>query len=77
MAAMSVMGATLINSSMAPLSSKTGATSTSDPNAGQTANADPTASYKKITTADKAGAAILTMLVCIGMVVGMIWIVLE
>ena len=77
MAAMSVMGSTLINQGMVPLSQKTGANSKSDPNAGQTKTADPTADFKPITTGDKAGAAILTMIICIGMIGSMIWIVLE
>lgn len=77
MAAMSVMGATLMNSSMVPLSEKTGATSTSNPNAGQDKNEDPTATFKPVTTGDKAGAAILTILVCIGMAASMVWITLE
>ena len=77
MAAMSVIGATLIDNEMVPLSQKTGANSKSDPTAGQSKNTDPTASFKPITTGDKAGAAILTMIICIGMIGSMIWIVLE
>ena len=77
MAALSVMGATLINSGMAPLSKKTGATSSSDPNAGNNIDVAKPITFAPITTADKAGAAILTILVCVGLVGSMIWIVLE
>ncbi|ETN36848.1 uncharacterized protein HMPREF1541_07835 [Cyphellophora europaea CBS 101466] len=77
MAALSTIGTTLATSDMAPLSQKSGATSSSDPNAGQTKNEDPTEKQKPITTGDKAGAAILTIIVCVAMVGSMIWIVLE
>jgi mannan endo-1,6-alpha-mannosidase len=73
---MSVIGSTLIDASMVPLSTKTGATSKSDPNAGDDASKTPTP-LAPITTADKAGAAILTILVCVAMIGSMIWIVLE
>lgn len=62
---------------MAPLSQKTGATSTSNPSAGEENNNKGTVTFKPITTADKAGAAILTILVCVGLIGSMIWIVLE
>jgi mannan endo-1,6-alpha-mannosidase len=76
MAALSVMGTTLMTPQMAPLSQKTGATSQSDPNAGDTSTST-VVTFKPITTGDKAGAAILTILVCIAMVASMIWITLE
>lgn len=61
---------------MAPLSTKTGATSKGDPNAGASTGDQPI-TFSPVTTGDKAGAAILTILVCVGMVAGMVWIVLE
>ena len=76
MAALSTIGSTLIDGSMAPLSQKSGAKSESNPNAGQTQPGN-NLTLKPITTADKAGAAILTIIICIGMVGGMVWIVLE
>jgi mannan endo-1,6-alpha-mannosidase len=75
MAALSVMGANLIDQSMVPLSLRTGATSQSDPNAGSQAPSDPAATQKPITTADKAGAGILTFLVAVGAVGGSAWLI--
>jgi hypothetical protein len=76
MQALSVIGATQINSGIIPKSIATGGTSESDPNAGSDANASPAVTASKITTADKAGAGILTVL-CIFIVIGgSIWIIL-
>jgi len=76
MQALSVIGATQINSGIAPKSVKTGGTSKGDPDAGSDANASPSVTTSKITTADKAGAGILTVL-CIFIVIGgSIWIIL-
>lgn len=77
MAAMSVIGTTLINGQMVPLSEKTGATSSSNPGAGDDLNVHKPITFAPITTADKAGAAILTILVCVALVGSMVWIVLE
>lgn len=77
MAAMSVIGTTLMTDAMAPLSQKTGATSSSDPNAGANLNSPKPITFSPITTADKAGAAILTILVCVALVGSMVWIVIE
>ena len=74
MAAMSVIGANLMTSAMIPLSLRTGATSKSDPNAGSNTVTLPTGLNEKITTADKAGAAILTVLASILVVGGAVWI---
>jgi hypothetical protein len=76
MQALAVIGANLINPSMAPLNTRTGGTSKSDPNAGSDTDADPTKNQKPITTGDKAGAAILTILIIVGIVGGSIWIIL-
>lgn len=78
MSALAVIGATQITSAMVPLTANTGGTSKSDPNAGNDAPHNPEDEFKKhpITTADKAGAAILTLLV-IGAIVGLsVWIIL-
>ena len=74
MTALSVIGSNLITSQMAPFTAKTGGTSKSDPNAGST-EVSPDKS-KPITTADKAGAGILTILVIIGIVGGSICLIL-
>jgi mannan endo-1,6-alpha-mannosidase len=73
MSALAVVSANLLTPDMAPLSLETGAESTSNPNEGLTTT-DPI-NFEPITTADKAGAAILTILVCVTFVGGMIWIV--
>ncbi|KIW17659.1 hypothetical protein PV08_04854 [Exophiala spinifera] len=75
MAALSVMGSNLMTENMRPLTLRTGATSKSDPNAGVDAPSNPAATREPITTADKAGAGILTVLVICVMVGGSAWLV--
>ncbi|KAJ9603578.1 hypothetical protein H2200_011764 [Cladophialophora chaetospira] len=75
MAALSVIGSTLNKDILVPKSSNTGATSKGDPNAGSEAPASPTALRDKITTGDKAGAAILTLLAAAIVIGGAVWIV--
>ncbi len=76
MQALSVLGSTLITPAMAPLTARTGGTSKSDPNAGANTDADPTANRKPITTSDRAGAGILTLILIVGLVAGSIWLIL-
>ncbi|KAK5087235.1 hypothetical protein LTR05_004406 [Lithohypha guttulata] len=76
MAALSAIGATLNRQDLVPLTTNTGATSKSDPNAGSTAAKDPTTEHSPITTGDKAGAAIFTIAIVILAIGGAIWIVL-
>lgn len=76
MAALSIIGSTLNRQSIAPLSQNTGATSKSNPTAGQNAAKDTTTEHGPITTADKAGAAILTILTVALVVGGAVWLVL-
>lgn len=76
MQALSVIGATTMNAAIAPKTANTGGTSKSDPDAGTDSNAAPIPTQSTITTADKAGAAILTLL-CIGVIIGgSVWIIL-
>ena len=78
MSALAVIGATQITQDMMPLTAATGGSSKSDPNAGNDAPHNPEDEFKKnpITTADKAGAAVLTIFV-IGAIVGLsVWIIL-
>lgn len=78
MCALAVIGATQITSAMVPLTATTGGNSKSDPNAGNDAPHSPEDEFKKnpITGADRAGAAILTIMV-IGAVIGLsVWIIL-
>lgn len=78
MCALAVIGATQITSDMTPLTLTTGGNSTSNPDAGNDAPHNPEEEFARdpITTGDRAGAAILTILI-IGAVVGLcVWIVL-
>lgn len=78
MSALAVIGATQITSAMVPLTASTGGSSKSDPNAGNDAAHNPEDEFKKkpITGGDRAGAAILSILI-IGVIIGLsIWIVL-
>ncbi|RMZ86469.1 hypothetical protein DV736_g6305, partial [Chaetothyriales sp. CBS 134916] len=76
MSAGSVIMANLIEPSMAPLTLRTGATSQSDPNAGSSSGGElPTILTNTITTGDKAGAGILTVLSCIIFIGGAWWLV--
>lgn len=74
MSALSVVGAALATPDMAPLSQERGATSESDPNAGLTNNSP--LEFAPITAGDRAGAAILTIIICVSLVGTMIWIVI-
>lgn len=76
MCALSVVGANLITSQMTPLTQTTGGTSKSDPGAGSGSGPGPGQEAKTVTTGDKAGAGILTVLV-IGLIIGTgCWLVL-
>jgi hypothetical protein len=76
MAALSIMGANLIDSSMIPLTLRTGATSKSDPTAGSSTGGElPGLITQRITTADKAGAAVLTVLACLLVIGGAWWLI--
>ncbi len=75
MCALSVVGANLITSDMAPLTLHSGATSKSDPTAGSTASTDPAATRTPITTKDKAGAGIITVLIIAIIISGSVWLV--
>lgn len=75
MSALAVIGATQISESMVPLTASTGGTSTSDPGAGGDASHTPS-EFSKLTTADRAGAGILTFLAIVFIIGLSIWIVL-
>lgn len=72
MAALEVVSGTLIEQSKAPVSANTGGTSKGDPNAGTSGDGDSEGPppMDRITTADKAGAGILTTLILLGTVGG-------
>lgn len=76
MSALAIIGANLIDSSMAPLTLRTGATSQSDPTAGGSTGTTPAEVFSKpITTGDKAGAAILTILATAIILGGAWWLI--
>lgn len=76
MQALSVIGATTIHAAIAPKTANTGGTSESDPNAGSDVNTDPAVEHSPITTKDKAGASILTVLFILVIIGGGVWIII-
>ena len=75
MTALAVVGANLIDNTMVPLTADTGGKSASDPNAGASAPIFPHDEFPDITTADRAGAGILTVLVICGFAGGAWWLI--
>ena len=79
MSALAVIGATQMTYALAPKSLSTGATSKSDPNAGSTPAAETPEEYlakHPMTTADKAGAGILTFLIIVSVLGLCAWLVI-
>lgn len=76
MQALAVVGATQMNPGKAPKSANTGGTSQSNPDAGNDVDAAPEIKFKPLTTGDKAGASILTILIVLAVIGGGIWIIL-
>lgn len=77
MSALSVLGSQLMSDSLLPVTTDTGGTSKSNPAAGAGSSASATtAPLKKITTADRAGAGILTALIICGVIGGSLWIII-
>lgn len=72
MAALEVIQATLIQEATSPVSADSGGTSQGDPSAGTGGDSDPSKPSGVITTADRAGAGILTALVCLTSLCG-VW----
>jgi len=76
MSALEVIQGTLIQNVEGPLSNKTGGTSQGDSSAGLSGNGDTYGvTYPPITTGDKAGAGILTLLIIAGMLGGAWWLI--
>lgn len=76
MSALEVIQSLLIDSVGGPLTNKTGGTSVGNPAAGTSGNnADPAAPTKAITTADRAGAGIITAMVLVGLLGGAWWMI--
>jgi hypothetical protein len=79
MAALSILGTNLFTDAMVPLSHDTGGKSVGDPGAGGSST-EPTivdVTNRPITTADRAGAGILTLVVIVGVIGGAWWINIE
>ena len=72
MSALSVIQANLITEARAPYSSESGGTSKGNPSAGTGDTSTSPTHFDPVTTADKAGASILTILV-LGLTVGGAW----
>lgn len=76
MSALSIIQSNLILDVKAPYSANTGGTSQGDPSAGTGSDEPGVKKLEEVTTADKAGASILTLLV-IGCIVGGSWWLLS
>ncbi|KAK7430385.1 mannan endo-1 [Neonectria magnoliae] len=70
MNALSMVMYTLVKKASTPVTSKTGGTSEGNVDAGNKNSDDVNKHQSKITTADRAGAAILTILICGGVLAG-------
>lgn len=76
MSALSVIGSSLMHSGLAPFTQDNGGSSRSNANdTSSSANTLDPLAYK-ITTKDRAGAGILTVLILCGIVGSSIWIIL-
>ncbi|KAH9826710.1 glycoside hydrolase family 76 protein [Teratosphaeria destructans] len=77
MNALEVVQGMLIDQVRGPLTMFTGGTSRGNPSAGTEGDGNPSGKLKPITTADKAGAGILTALVLIGLLGGAWYVLAE
>jgi len=75
MAAMEVVQALLYPSTSGPATAEKGGISKSNPDAGNDDKSDDPIKFDVVTTGDKAGASILTILVLVSIVVGAWWMV--
>lgn len=77
MSALEVIQSNLITVTAAPVTEVSGGTSKGDPNAGTGSDIGPSDLNKAvITTTDKAGAALVTVLICFVMLGGAWWIMI-
>lgn len=74
MAAMEVVQSLLYTQISGPVTHQTGGLSVSNPNAGANVPKTPI-TFSNVTTGDKAGASILTLIVLVGILVGAWWMV--
>ena len=78
MSALSVIQANLISKVAAPVTQDSGGTSKGDPSAGSTTGGQPTVELdssltRQMTAGDKAGAGILTAIICSGLLGSLAW----
>ena len=76
MSALSVIGTNLMYAGFVPLTEDSGGSSRSNTNATSTTDTTSNPLAYKITTKDRAGAGILTVLILCGIVGSSIWIIL-
>lgn len=74
MAALEIVQALLYSTVSGPVTAERGGISKSDPDAGTNAPADPTTD-NSITSSDRVGASILTIVVLVGTIIGAWWMV--
>ena len=77
MAALEAIQSVLVPDIDPPYTDKNGGTSEGDASAGSDTTENLLPTYKPITTADKAGAGIVTALLLGGMIGGSAWLVFE
>ena len=85
MSALSVIGANLMKPSIAPLSANTGGSSKADESSqtvtaqggGGSSQGSDGKPLSKITTKDRAGAGILTILATLGIIAASVWLIWE
>ena len=79
MSAMEIVLANMVTDSAPPVTNSTGGTSQGDPSAGgsDVGRTDPLSSFPPITTGDRAGAWILTLVVIAALVAGCIFVLLD
>lgn len=73
MAALEMIGTALVDEVAGPVTNSTGGTSQGDPDAGLASPFTPTEDVEPVDTADRVGAAIITILLMGGMLGGAYW----
>ncbi|KAJ5623862.1 CAZyme family GH76 [Penicillium lagena] len=75
MSALGIFSASLVDDQQAPLTSRTGGTSKSNPGAGTSNSNDDAPQLRPITTGDQAGAGIVTVMFVAGWVLSVTWMI--
>ncbi|KAF1348627.1 glycoside hydrolase [Delphinella strobiligena] len=77
MSALEVIQSNLIHTVAGPVTNSTGGTSQGNPSAGTGGNSNPLEPADRITTADKAGAGIITAMILVSLLGGAWWMVAD